>query len=65
MIAKNVEILSEEIKQKYHIKSIYVKVKCDDCGSTWGITCPDNLAPEDKLVCRECAVKQQIEQANK
>ena len=60
-----VDILSDEIQTKFHLKAIYVKVKCLACGDTFGITAFDNLIPEGKLVCRKCAIEKQLMEISK
>lgn len=49
---KTVTVLGEA--KSAHVSAQYIKVYCEECGSTWGISVREGQVTEKDLVCRNC-----------
>jgi hypothetical protein len=58
------EFLIQEEKN-YNVTTVYIKQQCLICGSTWGVTVPENgqLKPLN-FICGNCVAKEKEEKNN-
>ena len=55
----------EQEEKNYKVTTVYIKQVCLICGSSWGVTIPQNgkLRPLD-FICGNCAAKEKAEKTN-
>jgi hypothetical protein len=55
----------EQEEKKFNVTTVYIKQLCLSCGSSWGVTIPQNgkLRPLD-FICGNCAAKEKAEKTN-
>jgi hypothetical protein len=50
-----IQVVDQEILDKFNVNIAYLKVTCKRCGSYWGVTVFDSKVPPRALVCERCA----------
>jgi hypothetical protein len=51
---KKIVILPEEIGNNYDVTISYMKLTCNKCFTSWGITPINGIIVDRQLICRHC-----------
>lgn len=61
---ERIVVISKEIREKAKVFPRYILLKCDTCGSTWGVYLeerPDQALSKRDMICRNCALEAQAD----